>query len=253
MQGQWLGMVYRATFAVHIPKYPMVHYIPIVTCTLSVVFTIILYKHWRRKPSNVYLFWWMLGVATYGAGTLTESINTLYGWNEANFKAWYIFGALLGGAPLAQGSVYLLTNKRVGHILSTLLVSVVLFASTCVILSPVDHSLVTERLTGKVLEWHWVRLISPFINTYAVIFLVGGAIYSAIKYSRQKDGYARMMGNIWIAVGTILPGIGGTFTRFGHVEVLYVTELIGLCCVIMGYYTIKNDKSHSVHQMQAVA
>ena len=31
------------------------------------------------------------------------------------------------------------------------------------------------------------------------------------------------------------PGIGGTFTRFGHVEVLYVTELIGLLVIWVGY------------------
>jgi hypothetical protein len=38
-----------------------------------------------------------------------------------------------------------------------------------------------------------------------------------------------------IAIGGILPGIGGTFTRFGHVEVLYVTELIGLVVIWVGY------------------
>jgi len=47
----------------------------------------------------------------YGVGTLTESITTLFGWSEWVFRAWYISGALLGGAPLAQGTVYLLMPK----------------------------------------------------------------------------------------------------------------------------------------------
>jgi hypothetical protein len=38
-----------------------------------------------------------------------------------------------------------------------------------------------------------------------------------------------------IAVGAILPGIGGAFTRFGHTEVLYVTELLGLLFIYAGY------------------
>ena len=38
-----------------------------------------------------------------------------------------------------------------------------------------------------------------------------------------------------IAVGAILPGIGGSFTRFGYVEVLYVTELLGLLVIWAGY------------------
>lgn len=193
----------------------------------------------------------MLGVITYGLGTLTESINTLAGWHVVNFKAWYILGALLGGAPLAQGTVYLLLGRKTGHILTSILVAAVAIGGFFVILSPVNYELVGPRLTGKVLEWTWVRMFSPFINLYAVIFLVGGAIYSAVKYAQQKDGYARMLGNIWIAIGAILPGIGGTFTRFGHVEVLYVTELLGLLFIMTGYYTIKNDSSGSIHKTQA--
>ncbi len=45
-----------------------------------------------------------------------------------------------------------------------------------------------------------------------------------------------LFGNVYIAVGALLPGIGGTFTRFGYTEVLYVTELIGLVCIFIGYY-----------------
>ncbi|MGE5692910.1 MAG: hypothetical protein ACM3YF_03925, partial [Candidatus Zixiibacteriota bacterium] len=38
-----------------------------------------------------------------------------------------------------------------------------------------------------------------------------------------------------IAVGAILPGIGGSFSRMGHTEVLYVTEFIGLLLIYRGY------------------
>jgi hypothetical protein len=45
----------------------------------------------------------------------------------------------------------------------------------------------------------------------------------------------RVIGNWLIAAGAILPGIGGSFTRFGHVEVLYVTELVGILLIYFGY------------------
>jgi uncharacterized SAM-binding protein YcdF (DUF218 family) len=86
-----------------------------------------------------------------------------------------------------------------------------------------------------VLAWRWVRLFSPFINLYAVVFLVGGAIVSAVRYRRTRETYSRFIGNMYVAIGAILPGIGGAFTRFGHTEVLYVTELIGLLCIYRGY------------------
>jgi hypothetical protein len=45
----------------------------------------------------------------------------------------------------------------------------------------------------------------------------------------------RYHGNVLIAIGALLPGIGGSFTRFGHVEVLYVTEFLGILLIYWGY------------------
>src|SRR5215813_10752579 len=113
-----------------------VYYIPLFTCTVSIIFSIQLYRHWKTKKQSLYLFWWMLGVLTFGAGTFTESFNTLMGWHEWNFKAWYITGALLGGAPLAQGTVYLLLKRRTANILTAIFLILLIVASVCVILSP---------------------------------------------------------------------------------------------------------------------
>src|SRR5215813_9773188 len=110
-----------------------VYYIPLFTCTVSIIFSIQLYRHWKTKKQSLYLFWWMLGVLTFGAGTFTESFNTLMGWHEWNFKAWYITGALLGGAPLAQGTVYLLLKRRTANILTSIfLLSIALRWNHCV-------------------------------------------------------------------------------------------------------------------------
>ncbi|OGC79782.1 MAG: hypothetical protein A2145_03055 [candidate division Zixibacteria bacterium RBG_16_40_9] len=226
-------------------------YLPILTTILSVVFAYFLVKHYKSKKSAIYLLWWTIGVITYGAGTLTESINTLWGWNEFNFRCWYVFGALLGGAPLAQGTVYLLLSKKIAHGLAFLLVTTVIIASVFVFLSPIDQSLLKDnRLSGIVLEWKWVRYIPPFINTYAFVFLCGGAVYSAWKYYFLKKSSKRFLGNIYIAIGALLPGIGGIFTRYGHVEVLYVTELFGLLLIYIGYLQIRSDRSESIHQLQ---
>jgi hypothetical protein len=231
-----------------------VHYIPIVTTIVSTAFAVRLYLHWRSKPGATYLFWWFLGLVTYAAGTTTESLTTLLGWKEPVFRLWYVTGALLGGAPLAQGTVYLLLGKRVADRLSVLLIAAVTAGAVCAFLSPIRYELVeTSRLSGKVFAWQWVRMFSPFINLYAVVFLVGGALWSAWRYARDRQSSARVRGNVLIALGAILPGFGGAFTRFGHVEVLYVTELIGVCLVWLGYRTIVNDRTPTIHLPQAGA
>src|SRR5262249_28118029 len=92
-----------------------------------------------------------------------------------------------------------------------------------------------HRLSGRVIEWHWVRLLSPFINLYAVTFLVGTAAWSAVRYARRQAPGNLVAGNALIAIGAILPGIGGAFTRLGYVEVLYVLEFVGLLLIWRGY------------------
>ena len=214
----------------------VVHYIPIVTTILAIPFALEIYKRYREHPERLHLLWWALGIATYGVGTFTESLTTLIGWNEPTFRAWYISGALLGGAPLAQGTVYLLLSRRTAHVLTAVLLTFVTVASVAVLLSPIDYTQVEgHRLTGRVLEWQWVRRFSPFVNMYAVVFLIGGAILSALRYSTNPATRHRVIANILIAIGAILPGIGGTATRMGYTEVLYVTELAGLMLTWAGY------------------
>jgi hypothetical protein len=214
----------------------VVHYIPIVTTVLAVPFAWEIARRYRQYPERIHLAWWAAGVAIYGIGTLTEALTTLIGWREPVFRAWYISGALLGGAPLAQGTVYLLLSRRSANVLTALLVMFVAIAATAVILSPIDYGAVqSHRLTGRVLEWTWVRLFSPFINLYAVVFLIGGAILSALRYRRKAGQQHRVTANVLIAIGAILPGIGGSATRMGYTEVLYVTELAGLLLIWAGY------------------
>ena len=212
-----------------------VHFIPIITSIFSIWFGTLLFRRYR-EVGGMHLLWWAIGVFAFAAGTITESLTTLIGWQEPLFRAWYISGALFGGFPLAQGTVYLLLDRKKADRLTAIVLSVAVVAATCVLLTPIDMSLVeTHRLSGRVMEWTWVRAFSPFINLYAVIFLVGGAVYSALKYRKSPGMSHRVIGNWLIAIGALLPGIGGSFTRFGHVEVLYVTELVGIVLIYFGY------------------
>ena len=222
-------------------------YLPIGTTVFSAVFAIVVLRRYWASRDKLHLLWWGMGIALFGVGTLFESITTLAGWQEGVFRGWYISGALLGGAPLAQGTVYLLLPRATAHRLTVALIAFVTLASIAVLATPVDSAVAEEhRLSGDVIEWSWVRGLSPIVNTYAFIFLVGGAIVSALHFRKQAASSDRMWGNVLIAIGAILPGIGGTFTRFGVVEVLYVTELIGIVLIAIGY-------SYSVRERPPIA
>lgn len=218
------------------PLHLLVLHLPVLTTFFAAFFCLQLFFRYRKKGGGRHLVWWGIGMATYGIGTFTEAYTTIFGWNELIFRSWYVAGALLGGYPLAQGSIYLLMSRRFADRSVWFACSFIALAGLLVFLTPVDQTLVeTQRLSGRVMEWEWVRLFSPFINLYSVFFLVGGAAVSALRFRRQPEHRDRYLGNILIAVGALLPGIGGTMTRAGYVEVLYVTELVGLLLIYFGY------------------
>jgi len=226
---------------------PFIYYLPIATTILAIVFARTIYRRYvQRGCTDNHLLWWTIGVLTFGMGTFAESYITLLGWNPVIFKFWFIAGALLGGAPLATGTVWLLLRPAAARWWTIALIAVVAVSAIFVILSPLNTAVVDPHLpSGRAFGWQWVRAFSPFINTYAVIFLVGGAILSARRYykaARASEGFVaglardRFAGNSFIAVGAILPAIGGASSRAGHTEILYILELIGIILIWLGYW-----------------
>jgi hypothetical protein len=222
-----------------------VHYVPIATTILSAIFFCILLARYLQKRSGPHLLWWAAGIFAYGLGTGLESAVTLWGNSVALNKAWYIAGALLGGYPLAQGTVYLLLSRRTADLLTGISLPFIIITAVLVVLSPVDYgALEVHRPGGSILEWWWIRPMTPLINGYAALFLIGGAILSAVRYSRHEGSSGRVIGNTLIAVGALLPGIGGSMAKMGIVEGLYVGEFVGVILIWIGYaYCVRTPRA----------
>ena len=118
--------------------------------------------------------------------------------------------------------------NRTAHRLTALLLPAIALAAVCVLLSPIDAAAVEpHRLSGRVLEWRWVRAFSPFINLYAFVFLVGGAVLSAVRFARLPDQRHRAAGNVLIAVGALLMVLVG-FGPFGAAVVAGLVYFVAL-------------------------
>lgn len=228
----------------------MFYFIPIGTALFATFFFVELFEHWRQHKAP-HVLWWTLGIFVYGAGCVTESINAIWGFSAINFKVWYILGAVLGGCTLAQGTVYLMLKRKTANILSLFLGLIIITTSIFVILSPLQPVVDSNvKLSGKLLEWSFIRGITPIVNLYGFAFLVGGAIYSAIQYYRTMIDKSKCWGNVLIAIGGLLPAIGGASSKFGHIEVLYITEFIGICLIHAGYQKMKQSSLPSIYTNQ---
>jgi hypothetical protein len=211
-----------------------VHYIPIATTLVAAAFAVSLFRRYTVRPSTR-LLWWAIGITCYGLGTLLEGCITLFGNTIWLTKASYVAGAILGGYPLAQGSLYLAYSRRFADRATAISLPIVVITSILVFLSPaLPANLELTRPSGAILGWKWVRLMTPFINTYAMFFLIGVAAVSSWRYSQARQSLNRAAGNAVIVIGALMPAIGGSIAKAGAVEALYVLEFIGLILIWSG-------------------
>jgi hypothetical protein len=94
-------------------------------------------------------------------------------------------------------------------------------------------------------------LLTILLNIYGTVTLVGGAIYSAFIFWRKHVLADRLIGNILIAAGALLPAMGGTFLRAGLVDWLYLSELFGVILMYIGF--IKATSYRPLTESQGLA
>jgi hypothetical protein len=204
------------------------------------VFAYFVFKRYFLRR-GLHLLLWGIGMVFYGIGGLCEAANIVVGWQPLIFRLWYLFGAILVAAWLGQGTVYLLVGRRLAHILMILLGMASLFAAVQLFNAQLDPARMTaslhtgSELSGQAIVSPGVRVLTPFFNFYGTLTLVGGAIWSAVTFWRKRILLHRAIGNVFIAVGAILPAFGGTFSRFGIYGALYWSELLGAVLMFIGF------------------
>ena len=214
--------------------------LPFASFILSTVFAALVFRRYLRRRGP-YLLLWGVGMVFYAIGGFCEAYYGAFGWSPLVFRLWYLFGAILVAAWLGQGTVYLLAKRRWANISLVVLALASVYAVFRVFSAQIDPGLMTTSLhTGSELSGHaivtpGVRSLTPFFNLYGTVTLVGGAAYSAWIFWRKRVLLHRTIGNILIAVGAMLPAFGGTFSRMGLPNALYLGELFGAVLMFAGF------------------
>jgi hypothetical protein len=230
--------------------------LPFTSAIISFVLAFMLFRRYlvRRGP---HLLLWGIGMVFYGIGGFCEGYYGAFGWNPLIFRLWYLAGAILVAAWLGQGTVYLLARRRWANVLMVLLALGSLYAAFRVFTATLDPSLMTTSVhTGSELSGHaimtsGVRGLTPIFNLYGTITLVGGALYSAWIFWRKRILLHRTIGNILIAMGALLPAFGGSFSRMGFSNALYVSELLGAILLFIGFLRAITPMKGDLTQVEA--
>jgi hypothetical protein len=218
------------------------HYLSILSTIVSFAFAAAVFNRYRFKKGP-HLLMWGIGLVFYGLGTLTEVILS-FTFSPLALRVWYLTGAMLTAAWLGQGSVYLLVRKRrVATTLMVILAVISVAAAMLVFFAPLTPAANSFNVTQPVSAQYKDMLtrntaivaLTIILNIYGTITLVGGALYSAWLFWRKKILLNRMLGNILIATGALMPAMAGSFLRLGLVDWLYLSELMGVVLMYAGF------------------
>jgi hypothetical protein len=218
------------------------HYLPIFSTIITFAFALAVFNRFRVRH-GAHLLLWSIGLVLYGIGTLTEVIM-LFTFNDIALKLWYLSGAMLTAAWLGQGTINLLVRRRgIAPTLNIILIIVSLLAVVMVLLAPITPAAanynpaqpLSAQYKDILTRSGIVVLLTILLNTYGTFTLVGGAIYSAFIFWRKRVLFNRMVGNILIAVGAILPALGGSFIKMGLPDFLYLSEFLGAILMYIGF------------------
>ncbi len=218
------------------------HYIPFLSTLVTLAFAAAVFTRYlkRRGP---HLLLWSIGLLWFGIGTLSEVILGLT-FSGLVLKLWYLSGAMLTAAWLGQGTIHLLVRKRgVAWTLTGVLTAVSLLAAVLVLLAPLTPAAASYNVTLAISSQYKDILtrggltiaLTILLNIYGTLTLVGGAIYSAVIFWRKRVLLNRMIGNVLIAAGALAPAMAGSFVKLGLVDALYLSELIGVVLMYIGF------------------
>ncbi len=190
------------------------------------------YDAWRRpKPDRVV---WTIAFVIFAVAAGVEVLGSLTEWSATLARIYYLCGAVLVVGYLALGEGYLLARSRIEKYAPGVTILVTAIAITLVIDAPVDASRLAgdgwdalERGTG-------LTALTMALNIGGTLVLAGGALYSARKFRKLGIQRNRMMGCVLIALGTIVVAMGGSLTRLGQREYLYIAMSVGVATIFAG-------------------
>lgn len=207
---------------------------PLLAFALSLACAALVAADARRRPRPDAIAW-AIAFALFATAAGAEVAGTLLGWTPLLARLYYLAGAVLVVGYLGLGQAYLLAGDRIGRFAPGLALLVTAVAATVVLDAPID----ARRLPAD--GWRAIErgpalvALAVSLNVGGTIAVVGGALWSAWRFWRRGVRRHRMLGCLLIAAGTLVVAGGGSLTRLGRTDYLYVAMALGVGLILAGY------------------
>lgn len=206
---------------------------PIISSILSVLCAIVVASGARRKlrPDKVI---WTLAFLMFALAAGAEAAGRAIGWTSWLARLYYATGPALVVAYLAIGQVYLLAPKAMARfgVGATMLVTALWLSMVGRV--PIDSARLATDGWDAIERGPEMVAITIAINSIGTVIIVGGTAYSVWRFRRTGGMRNRMIGCALIGTGTLAVAAGGSLTRLGHYEYLYIAMSIGVALIFLG-------------------
>ncbi len=223
----------------------------LITTIISGIFAASVLRRWlrarREGKQRPHLRAWGIGLVLYCIGALSQVVLSL-AWSPLFFGLWYWTGALAVAPWLGQGTVYLLVRRgNIARNIETALILVcIMTLPWLLLLTPMNGAawqpgIDMNVILHQVLQADKSRsMFVGVMNTWGTLALVGGAIYSSILFHRKEILRNRMMGNWLIALGGLLPALGGALVAINLTQFNYLGIMAGVILIFIGFLMTTN-------------
>lgn len=215
---------------------------PIISAVLSAMCAIVVASDARRKPRPDKIIW-TLAFLMFALAAGADAVGRAIEWTPWLARLYYATGPALVVAYLAIGQVYLLTPRAMARfgVGATMLVTALWVPM--VWSAPIDPARLAVDGWDAIERGPEMVAITIAINAIGTAIIVGGTAYSVWRFSRTGVMRHRMIGCALICAGTLVVAAGGSLTRLGHYEYLYIAMSVGVGLIFLGVLSSRRPES----------
>ena len=212
---------------------------PLATGLIGFVYVGLLVAQWarRRKPHQLA---WAAGFSFYAIAAIMEAYSEFTGaWDPTVYRIYIVLAASLVGL-LGLGTLYLIARKpTLGNVYLGLIVLglAVFFYGTFT--AELDTSKLVAGITVGGLPLgsggSFPRVMSLPFNISGTLLLLGGSVYSVVKFWPKKEYRYRSWANVLIIIGTLIIAGAGSMARAGQTVGLYPAEMAASAVLLAGF------------------
>ncbi len=212
---------------------------PIAAALVSLVFGVHLLMRFSRRGTP-HEGVWAVAMLMFAAASVALALGVWGRWTSGEFRAYWLFGAVLTVPYLAQGELYLLLRHRwLGHLLFAVLLAATAWAMAEIRAAEVDAAALTEEFPlGREVfgDGSAAHRLAQFYSFPAYFLLLGGAVYAAARMRGREELRTRFYGVALLAVGATVVAVGsGIGAGFGSFPLFSAALAAGVAVMYWGF------------------